>query len=455
MGLFKKMSDVAKDGAGLASSLSSSIASSISGIGKSVHKHKDEGKREETKETNVGQVSVETVSNEVEVIQPVVIDSLAGMETWLQGFMQYAKPSALQALQVQLQVLNFVQSPTMAGMAVDSMLACLNKSLKYAESEVEKDEIREAFTSMVQNFVFVSEARLRYAIESNKEEAAKMLSTAGDVLSRSVVGVASLAGGVKAMARVVVKNVFSSPEVQKGFLTSVISWKNNKAELKKKEKEYYDLLVNLFDLFDTYASLIGPSILVHGMLRHYIPYLMDSCKQQKFKLVKDRLAELKRDEFLELLGNTSVNVNIMDLARGNISSLASTVTNITKNMGTSKAFTKSGEGDFESISSLATAAATQIAKLQHGIEQDSAQIEALEKEVSKLSLINVLKKKELNGKIEELENEKEELARKLKKAQAWQISIQALKDEATPIQAEIEAFEVRLNQVADKYKVIV
>ena len=451
MGLLNKMSDMVKDGAGLASSFSSSIASSLSGIGKNVHKNKSEGEKEEIKEELV---PVETSSNDLEVSQPVVIDSLSGMETWLQGFMQHAKPSALQALQVQLQVLNFVQSPTMAGMAVDSMLACLNRSLKYAESEVEKDEIREAFTSMVQNFVFFSEARLRYAIESNKEEASKMLSTAGEVLSRSVVGVAGLAAGMKAMAGVVVKNVFSSPEMQNGFLTSVISWKNNKAELKKKEKEYYDLLVNLFDSFDAYASLIGPSILVYGMLKHYIPYVLDSCKQQKFKLVKDRLAELKRDELFELLGNTSVNINVKDLVTGNISSIANAVTNITKNIGTSKAFTKSAEGDFESISSLAAAASAQIAKLQHEIDQDNARIEALEQEVSKTSFINVMKKKELNGKRDEIESEKEELARKLKKAQAWQISIQALKDEAAPVQAEIEAYEARLNLVADKYKVV-
>lgn len=453
MGLFKKMSDLTKESMDLASSVSSSIVSSLSDIGKK-QKGKDE-KKEELKEAET--VPAETASQEVEAstpTQPVVIDSLAGMETWLQGFMPQAKPSALQALQVQIQVLNFVQSPTMAGMAVDNMMACLNKSLKYAESEVEKEEIREAFTSMVQNFVFFSEARLRYAIESNKEETAKMLSTAGDILSRSVVGVAGLAAGVKAMAGVVVKNVFASPEVQKGFLTSVISWKKNKDELKKKEKEYYELLVGLFDTFDTYAPLVGPSILVHGMLRHYIPYVMDSCKQQKFRLVKDRLAELKRDELYELLGNTSVDVNVLDLARGNISSLASTVTNITKNLGTSKAFTKTAEGDFESISSLVAAVDAQIAKLQHGIDQDNTQIEALEQEVSKLSFINVLARKELNGKIEELTIEKETLAKKLKKAQAWQISIQALKDEAAPIQAEIEACEARLNQIVDKYNIM-
>lgn len=86
---------------------------------------------------------------------------------------------------------------------------------------------------------------------------------------------ASLAAGSRqAIAGVVIKNVFAMPAVQKKFFGAVVAWIGNKSGLEKKEAEYNESLASLFDSLDMYASLIGPSILVHGMLKRYVPQVM-------------------------------------------------------------------------------------------------------------------------------------------------------------------------------------
>ena len=447
MGLFdkSKLTDIAKGVQNAGNGLASTLSSGLSGLGKKKNDKKEPA--EEAATSDMPEVvEAVPVAASAPATQPVVIDSLDGMQTWLQSFEATAKPAALQTLQQQIQVLSFVQSPSMTGMAVDTMLASLNRALKYAESEVEKDEIRESFTSMIQNFMFFSEARLQYAIESNKQETAKLLSTAGEMLSHSVKGVASLAaGGRAATAGVVIKNVFSTPAVQKKFFSAVAAWIGNKTGLEKKEREYHEMLANLFDTLDMYASLIGPSIVVHGMLKRYIPWVMKDYRRKKFKLISDRMAELKRGEVFELISNSSATVSagIKGLMSGNLNTLTDVVTDLSKSLGTSKAFTKSEGGDFETLHSLVK-----------GVALADTQLMALNAELSDVSFLNVFKKKDLCDKMEKLEKEKEELEAKLKKAKDWQMGIQSLQEEAAPIQEEIVAYEARLQAIAAKYSIM-
>ncbi len=458
MGLFdkSKLTDIAKGVQNAGNGLASTLSSGLSGLGKKKNDKKEPA--EEAATSDIPEVvEAVPVAASAPATQPVVIDSLDGMQTWLQSFEATAKPAALQTLQQQIQVLSFVQSPSMTGMAVDTMLASLNRALKYAESEVEKDEIRESFTSMIQNFMFFSEARLQYAIESNKQETAKLLSTAGEMLSHSVKGVASLAaGGRAATAGVVIKNVFSTPAVQKKFFSAVAAWIGNKTGLEKKEREYNEMLANLFDTLDMYASLIGPSIVVHGMLKRYIPWVMKDYRRKKFKLISDRMAELKRGEVFELISNSSATVSagIKGLMSGNLNTLTDVVTDLSKSLGTSKAFTKSEGGDFETLHSLVTAGEAQIDRLEQGVALADTQLMALNAELSDVSFLNVFKKKDLCDKMEKLEKEKEELEAKLKKAKDWQMGIQSLQEEAAPIQEEIVAYEARLQAIAAKYSIM-
>ena len=130
-----------------------------------------------------------------------VIDSLDGLNNYLHALQPDASPAVTMALQSQLQVLQYVQSPTMTLMVVDNVMVMLHKALKSAESDEQREALRESFASLLQSLIFVTEARLRYEVDSNKEESVRLLADAGDMLMNSVSSTAMMvvpvAAGVK------------------------------------------------------------------------------------------------------------------------------------------------------------------------------------------------------------------------------------------------------------------
>ena len=80
------------------------------------------------------------------------IDSVDSLSCYLQSLQADASPAVMMALQSQLSVLKYVQSPTMMLMAVDNIMLCLHKALKSAEDETTKENLKETFTSLLQSF---------------------------------------------------------------------------------------------------------------------------------------------------------------------------------------------------------------------------------------------------------------------------------------------------------------
>ena len=81
------------------------------------------------------------------------IDSIESLSCYLQSLQADASPSVMMALKSQLQVLKYVQSPTMMLMAVDNIMLCLHKALNAAEDETMKDNLKETFTTLIQSFI--------------------------------------------------------------------------------------------------------------------------------------------------------------------------------------------------------------------------------------------------------------------------------------------------------------
>ena len=201
----------------------------------------------------------------------LIVSSLNGMKLWLQDLGKDTTPAILQVLQTQLQVLKYVESPSMVGMMFDNMILCLNKSLKLTSDSIQKENIREAFASMMQSYFFMFETNLRCVEKKDSEETTRMLLQSGELLSDAIKNVAQVAiaanGGGNLDAAVM--NVFESAETQSSYIKNVFSWLANKKVLKEKQDTFYKTLEMLFETLDTHAELLGPSILTHGMLRRY------------------------------------------------------------------------------------------------------------------------------------------------------------------------------------------
>lgn len=169
----------------------------------------------------------------------LIISTIDGMKTWLTNLGQDTTPALMQTLQMQLQVLKHVQSPSMTGMALDNMILCLNKAVNTAQNDIELANIREAFASMLQNYFFMQEANMRCVQLRNKEEGYQLLTQAGEMLSNAVTKTAAaLSGNVLDMTTTVVHNIFESEAVQKGYIKNLFKWIGDKSQLKAKEKEF-------------------------------------------------------------------------------------------------------------------------------------------------------------------------------------------------------------------------
>ena len=224
------------------------------------------------------------------------IDSVDTLNGYLNSLQSDASPAVMMALQSQIQVLKYVQSPTMMLMAVDNLMHCLYNALKAAEDKLQVDTLRENFASLLQSFIFVTEARLRYEIDSSRDEAVRLLADAGDMLVSSVRATAMLAvpiaAGVKmgnAMPRIV--NMFASQNAQRSFFGNLIMAKGKKAIIEEKRAEFDKTLNYIFDTLDDYAELVGPSILLHGMLKRYADGLVERYSASQYASVEKMINE--------------------------------------------------------------------------------------------------------------------------------------------------------------------
>lgn len=233
----------------------------------------------------------------------LIISTVDGMQTWLQSLRDGASPSALQVLQNQLRILQHVQSPTLTGMAIDNMIACLHQALSLATSDKEKESIRATFALMIQNYMFFTEATLRLAVDSNQKEAKQLLVQAGDMLSETVFQTATLAmpnANKLNIASVVVKNIFAISGNQDSYIKRLVTWYGNKKQIAEKQQQYLVTIEQLFDVFDQYDTLIGPSMQIKGMLSRYRKQLVDNRKNKRLNTVYKRAASMDKTRLEQL-----------------------------------------------------------------------------------------------------------------------------------------------------------
>lgn len=236
----------------------------------------------------------------------LVIQSEVQMEAWLSSISTKTQsPAILKIIDAQMQVIKFVKAPSLLGMVLDNMIAVLYQTLREASSSKEKTDVRETISLMIQNLIFLSDAQLHYAIDRNKQEAKQLLSTAGDMLAKSVALAATLAAGPTVTAGVVIKNIFATEEMQNGFFGRLIGWIIDKQQIEQRKEDFNIALKNLFDTFDKYSTLIGPSIQIHGMLHRYEKPLVSIYSSKAYaslyhQFIKDMRIILADFEFVSL-----------------------------------------------------------------------------------------------------------------------------------------------------------
>lgn len=211
------------------------------------------------------------------------INSFEEMDNFLNELQANASESVAEALKAQLTVIRYVKSPTLVDTTLDTLILNLKKSLKYAESPKMEDELREKFSLMIQNYIFFFDARLQYEIDTNKKRAGELYDAAGKMLSESVTEVAMLAmgsgnaAGGKAVTAIVVKNLFAQNDSDEsaGFLQKLVKWWRHEKIVAEKQHEFYNTILKMFQKLDKYQELIGPSMLINGVIERYAENIAD------------------------------------------------------------------------------------------------------------------------------------------------------------------------------------
>ena len=383
----------------------------------------------------------------------LIISSIDGMKTWLSNLGQDTTPALMQTLQMQLQVLKQVQSPSMTGMALDNMILCLSKAVNTAQNDTELANIREAFASMIQNYFFMQEANLRCAQLKSKEEGAKLLTQAGELLSDAVTKTASaLTGGTFDMATTVVRNIFESEEIQRGYIKNLFAWIGDKKQLKAKEKEFNDTLEMLFDTLDLHAALLGPSILIKGMLSRYRKSIIEYRQNEKLQMYIERGHKIDAQKLAELssgIASTTLGLvgpNKLGAVSGVLKSLNSIAGLVADKINSNKTGL-----DIQAYCTLQDALEVECNKLQGEVTKMEEEITSLKHQHKELGMLQFTEKKELQQKIDLKIEEKDVVYNALKTTREKLAEMKQLFPDAYAVNAELDQLEKKLMGVENKF----
>ena len=372
------------------------------------------------------------------------IDSVDTLNSYLQSLQADASPAVMMALQSQLYVLKYIKSPTMTLMAVDNILACLYKSLNQASGEKEKEMLRETFTSLLQSFIFVAEARLQYEIDTNKEESIRLLADAGDMLMSSVTATATMIVPVVAGAKVgkvlpKMVNVLASNTEQKGFLGRLILAKGKKALIEEKKLEFDKTLNYIFDTLGKYAELIGRSIQMHGMLSRYAEGMIERFASTQYEKVSKQIGEEEGGRLGALVDTSMKLVSASDNATG-LKLLFKAVADITK---------PESHVDYNTIMGIKRTLQSEYKGYQMQIERIDDEIFEVKTEMDNLSIIQFSKKKNLQEQIDKLILRKQKIENIAVKCNQ---KLMMVDDVIGPVNMEVEQYALKLKETVAKFE---
>lgn len=383
----------------------------------------------------------------------LIISTIDGMKTWLTNLGQDTTPALMQTLQMQLQVLKQVQSPSMTGMALDNMMLCMSKAVNTATNDSELANIREAVASMIQNYFFMQEANLKCAQLKDREEGAKLLTQAGEMLSDAVTKTATaLTGSTIDMATTVVRNIFEAEAVQKGYIKNLFAWIGDKKQLKAKEKEFNQTLEMLFDTCDHHAALLGPSILIKGMLSRYRKAILEYHQNEKLQMYIDRGHKIDAQKLSDISSGVVATTTAIVTKRPlkALSGLTMALSGAAGLVADKINSNKTGL-DIKAYCTLQDALEVECNKLQEELSKMEGEITSLKQQHKELGMLQFAEKKELQQKIDLKTEEKVAVYNALKTTKEKLAEMKQLFPDAYAVNTELNQLEEKLIAIENKF----
>jgi hypothetical protein len=96
----------------------------------------------------------------------VYVNSLEEFESTLRGLQKGASESLVCALNAQLQIIQYIQSPKLVDSSFDLLFSNLRKSIRSTPKD-QREIVRERAQLMIHNYIFFLQAKLDYMIEDH------------------------------------------------------------------------------------------------------------------------------------------------------------------------------------------------------------------------------------------------------------------------------------------------
>lgn len=375
-----------------------------------------------------------------------IIDTVDQLQNSLVSIEAEMSPAMLQVLKSQIQVLGTISSPTMTGMMIDNLVLGLKQSMDEAEPKT-IPAIRDSYIRLIQNYVFMAEAKMRYVVDKNKEEANRMLAESGKMLADTFADIAMIAvpaGKARKIVKSVNKNMFEIKPASGGdFFSNMVKVFNAKSVIEEKQKEFFSTIENLFDTFEKYPDLFGPSILINGMLSKYRKILVDRYADSKIKVIKNRksVAELqKASQLSDDLMKTFKKGDIWGMVSSGVQSFF--------NAAISR---KATQYDLQTFFMMYDAFDAELKELKAKLSEEESRLKELEQQKKQVGFFNFSGKKETAKSIEEQLAKLADCKKEVLSAEKKMKELKALLPEAKALKEDINRYESRLISIEQLY----
>ena len=185
--------------------------------------------------------------------------------------------------------------------------------------------------------------------------------------------------------------------------------------IEEKKNQHVDTLKNMFKIFDQYAELIGPSIVLHGMLGRYGNSLVSSFEEMKFK---------------PLFANGDVVDDMID------------------NLFNSKKRQMSG---YEYLIQHKQDTIAELNKAKKDLEEEKEELHALQKKFEDTPIIKISSRNELKDKIEHAKEDVKYSQNSLKEAEEEVAKAEHLLEKGEIIKGDVDAYRTDIERIVDKF----
>jgi tetratricopeptide (TPR) repeat protein len=171
------------------------------------------------------------------------------------------------AVEAQLQVLDTLNSPSMASGTFDLMIESLHHALELTDDPAQRKDLQKRAAIMANSLVFFMEAKLRYEENKHSQEGKALLEKGCSLLADSASTI--MTGGLKAGVKIVGGKLFDNLMQDDSFFSMLWDFINRKERIEKAQSEFNEFLANFIDKLGRHRNLFGKSVALSELVYQY------------------------------------------------------------------------------------------------------------------------------------------------------------------------------------------